>query len=182
MTWSVTTPPTDEPIALEEAKLYLRVDGSEEDLLIATLITAARQSIESSCERALMPQVWTERQATFPAAVELRGGLVDTVNSVKYVDADGVVQTLDSAAYKVSFNTSTPTVLPVGKWPAGTDIEVEYSLGYPDAMTVPAAIRAAMLIMVADMYAHREVSLVGLRITENSAVFRLLFPYKRVRP
>lgn len=182
MTWSVTTPPTEEPVTIDEAKAYLRADGNEDDALIGSLITAARQSVESSCERALMPQVWTERQPAFPAAIELRGGLVDTVNSVKYLDAAGEQQTLDEAAYRVSSNTSTPTLLPVTNWPAGTDIEVEYSLGYPDAATVPAALRAAMLIMVADMYANREISLVGPQITQNRTVFRLLFPYKRVRP
>ncbi len=182
MTWSVKTPPADEPVSLEEAKLYLRADGTEEDLLIGSLITAARQSVENSCERALMPQVWTERQETFPVALELRGGLIDAVTSVKYTDADGVVQTLDPSAYRVSLNTSNPTLVPSTKWPTGTDVEVEYGVGYPDAATVPAAIRAAMLIMVADMYANREVSLVGLKISENRAVFRLLFPYKRVRP
>lgn len=129
-----------------------------------------------------MPQVWTERQSTFPPAIELRGGLVDSVTSVKYIDADGVQQTLDSAAYRISFNTSTPTLVSTAGWPIGTDVEVEYGLGYPDASTVPAAIRAAILIMVADMYANREVSLVGQNITQNRAVFRLLFPYKRVRP
>jgi uncharacterized phiE125 gp8 family phage protein len=182
MTWSVTTPPTEEPVTIDEAKAYLRADGNEDDALIGSLITAARESVESSCERALMPQVWTERQVTFPAGIELRGGLVDEVTSVKYLDANGVQQTLDPTAYRLSFNTSTPTLVPVSTWPVGTNVEVEYSLGYPEAATVPAAIRAAILIMVADMYANREISLAGSQFTQNRTVFRLLFPYKRVRP
>ena len=33
----------DEPVSLQEAKTYLRIDGEEEDSLLATLISAARQ-------------------------------------------------------------------------------------------------------------------------------------------
>ena len=34
--------PTQEPVALEEIKEYLRIDGDDEDVLLASLITAAR--------------------------------------------------------------------------------------------------------------------------------------------
>lgn len=89
MTWSVTTPPADEPVTLDEAKLHLRVDDAASDTLVEALIQAAREHVEAVCERALMPQVWTERQDSFPAVLALRGGMVSAVSSVKYVDADG---------------------------------------------------------------------------------------------
>ena len=41
------TEPVNEPVTLVEAKAYLRVDTTDEDTLIATLITAARQWVES---------------------------------------------------------------------------------------------------------------------------------------
>ena len=34
--------PTQEPVALEEIKEYLRIDGDDEDVLLTSLITAAR--------------------------------------------------------------------------------------------------------------------------------------------
>ena len=42
MSWSVTTPPTDEPVTLDEAKLHLRADDTTDDTLITALIQAAR--------------------------------------------------------------------------------------------------------------------------------------------
>lgn len=44
----------------------------------------------------------------------------------------------------------------------------------------PAALRAAILLLVGDLYANREASVEGL--SENPAVDRLVFPYRRVLP
>ncbi len=49
----------DEPVNLEEVKAYLRIDGEEEDNLLATLISVAK----SHCEDYL--------QASLPAEIPL---------------------------------------------------------------------------------------------------------------
>ena len=36
----------DEPVSLQEVKIYLRIDGEEEDSLLADLLAAARQHAE----------------------------------------------------------------------------------------------------------------------------------------
>lgn len=58
--WSieVITKPTSEPVTVQEAADFLRLDGytpSEHDL-IGSLITAARRQVELLCNRSLMPQ------------------------------------------------------------------------------------------------------------------------------
>lgn len=47
---------------------------------------------------------------------------------------------------------------------------------------VPAALRAAVLLLTADLYANREAGITGVSVAENPAVDRLLFPYRRVLP
>jgi uncharacterized phiE125 gp8 family phage protein len=42
----LVTAPTSEPVALEDAKLWLRIDGDDEDSLILSLISSARQKAE----------------------------------------------------------------------------------------------------------------------------------------
>ena len=43
----ITSEPATEPVSLAEAKLYLRVDSSDEDDLITSMIVSARQMIEN---------------------------------------------------------------------------------------------------------------------------------------
>ena len=54
-------------------------------------------------------------------------------------------------------------------------------MGYADADSVPAALKAAILLIVGDLYANRE-AMVDAKLVENRAVSRLLFPYKRIVP
>lgn len=187
MTWSVTTAPTGEPITLDAAKAHLYVIGTADNDLITALITAARQHVEAVCERAILSQGWLERQSSFPAVIELRGGLVTAVASVKYVDTDGALQTLAPSAYVVDLTTQPATISPAydTPWPEVREglgaVQVAYTVGYP-ADAVPAALTAAMLLIVGDLYANREASIVGTIRTDNPTVNRLLFPYKRIRP
>ncbi len=53
MRLSIVTPPEIEPVSLEEAKLYLRVDTGDENELITSLIKAARIMVEKETHRAL---------------------------------------------------------------------------------------------------------------------------------
>jgi uncharacterized phiE125 gp8 family phage protein len=187
MSWSVTTPPTEEPVSLEEARQHLRADAGSEDALIEALIQAAREHVEAVCERALMPQTWTERQAAFPLVLELRGGCVRSVTAVRYVDGNGEEQTLPTCAYITDPTTEPATVRPAygTSWPTARTqhgaVSVEYAVGYTDAASVPAALRAAVLLIVGDLYANREAT-IDQKYVENRAVSRLMWPFKRVLP
>lgn len=200
MAWSVTTAPVPEPVTLADAKLHLRIDSTDDDTLITALIKAARENVEASCERALMPQSWTERLDSFPQRgycgpvvrpfddrIYLRGGVVSAVTSVKYIDVDGVEQTLDPLAYVANLTAEPATIAPVygTSWPATRDehgsVSVLYAVGYTDADAVPASLKAAILLIVGDLYANRTKQQ-DVELFDNRAVSRLLFPYKRVLP
>jgi uncharacterized phiE125 gp8 family phage protein len=204
MTWSVTTPPTGEPITLAEAKTHLRVDAdaAAEDALISGLITAARQHVEDVCERAVLLQSWTLRLDAFPRVclgdvrasergddrIFLPGGLVSEVTSVKYTDSDGIEQTLGTGAYIANLPSDPARISPAYgiDWPTARkqreSVTVVYKVGYADAASVPAALKAAMLLIVGDLYANREASVAGQPLTDNRALARLLLPYKRIEP
>ena len=54
MPLQLVTPPAGVPISLAEAKLHLRVDGGDDDPLICSLISAARQAAETITGRQLI--------------------------------------------------------------------------------------------------------------------------------
>ncbi|MGD9610278.1 MAG: head-tail connector protein [Desulfovibrionaceae bacterium] len=49
-----------EPITLEQAKLYCRIDNDVEDSLVAALIVAAREAAEARCGRGMSVEDWPE--------------------------------------------------------------------------------------------------------------------------
>lgn len=76
---------------------------------------------------------------------------------------------------------------PGGAWPvalssAARAVQVTAEVGYADAASVPAAIKAALLEMVEDMYRNRGTIIVGTNYAETPVVQRLLRPHKRIVP
>jgi Phage gp6-like head-tail connector protein len=63
----VVTPPSEEPVSLSEAKLHLRVDASNDDTLIQSLISAVRQHAEAITWRSLCTQTLMLVMDQFPA-------------------------------------------------------------------------------------------------------------------
>lgn len=174
----ITTP--IEPITLAEAKLHLRVDDTAEDALITALISAARETCEDRIEGTIPVTVWRLTLDAFPDAIKLPRGPVASVESVKYLDAAGVEQTLSPMDYVVDTVSSPGYIVPAfGKaWPETRDqinaVEVEYTAG---SATPPPAVKAWMLLAVGDMYAHREASSDKPTVAHGFAD-RLLDPFK----
>ncbi len=44
---------------------------------------------------------------------------------------------------------------------------------------IPAAIKAAALLMIGDLYEHRESQVIGQGVIENPAARNLLYPYRK---
>lgn len=167
------TPPAVEPVSVSEAKAHLRVDISDDDSYISTLITAAREWCEQYVDRTLINTQWTMRLDSFPYEIELprppiaMSGTATAV-SLTYTLGDDSTATLSTTAYRVDRN-STPGVvrqLRAGTWPANLDdynaVAVTWWAGYGASGTsVPAAIRHAILMLVGHWYESRSSVLTG---------------------
>ena len=174
-----TTTPT-EPVTLAEAKLHLRVDGTDEDALIGGLISAAREACEDRIEGTVPVTSWKLTLDTFTDAIKLPRGPVASVASVKYLDANGVEQTLSPADYLVDTVSTPGYIVPAyGKeWPTTRDqinaVTVDYTAGNA---TPTHALKAWMLLAIGEMYANREASSERPAVAHGFAD-RLLDPFR----
>ena len=86
----LTSGPAIEPVTLAEAKAHLRVDGSAEDTLIASLIITSRLHIEAALGLALITQSWSYFLDAWPPGNQLALPLrpVQSIAAVKLYAAD----------------------------------------------------------------------------------------------
>lgn len=178
MVWKVTTAPDGEPITLEEAKLHLHIDSDERDEEIIGLIEAAREFVELTCNRALLPQSWLVTLAQFPCGeIPLPGGNVTQVASVKYYDTDNVLQTLATSEY-FTLLTEPAKLAPDEEWPYTYSrpdaVQIAIDVGYANADSVPGPIKSAIKLHVELLFDRP----VGEKATAlEKARDALLFPY-----
>lgn len=170
--------PTTEPVSVADAKKQLELAPSytAHDQHLATLITAARQYVENHTGIACMTQTWdlvTDRLPCSDEPVYLPKYPVASITSIKYYDTSGVQQTWSSANYVLSTGRNPCTVrLGYGKtWPTyrlqADGIAVRFVAGYGATSTAaPAALRQAILLLVAHWFEQRTPAIVGA-VTAN---------------
>lgn len=174
--WSarLVTPPTVEPITLDEAKLHLRVSHTDEDALIAGWTAAAREEAERFQGRAYLTQTWRLVLDSWPPGrvIRLPRPPLARVVSIAYTDAVGVDHTLDPSLYVVdAYSEPGRIVLRDGAlWPSdelapAAGIRIEFEAGYVSQNEVPGTVKAAILLLVAHMYEFREPVVVGKTVS-----------------
>jgi uncharacterized phiE125 gp8 family phage protein len=186
---SLFTAATAEPIGLEEAKVHLRVDGSDSDTYINTLIVAARKHVENVTRRRLVQQTWDYTLAEFPYGdICLPIMPVSSVTSVSYVDGDGATQAFTTYTL-IKDGPRARVVLDYGvSWPTtrvhGNAVTVRFVAGYdpttdsPQDLSgnVPGDLKAAIKLIIGDLYENRE-STTPLKIEQLPAVTMLMSSY-----
>lgn len=153
---TLATPPAAEPLTLNEAKLYLRVDGSTEDDSITSLITAARMAAEQYLRRSLITQSWVLAYDDYLlSATYMPMGPVQSVASVTLVARDGGTTTLDSSTY---YLTARKDMLIFDATPFSHQVEIAYVAGFGNAANVPSPIKQGLYLHLAALYANRSGS------------------------
>jgi uncharacterized phiE125 gp8 family phage protein len=162
MAIKLKTEPDNEPVTLEEAKLHCRVDTDDDDDLIGSLITAAREYCEGFQNRAYVSQVWELWLDGFPATpFDIPKPPLLSIDSIKYYDTDNTEYDFDDY---YADTESTPGRLELNyleSWPSVTlrDINgvcITFTAGYGDADDVPQSVKQAILLLVGHWYENRE--------------------------
>lgn len=111
-----------------------------------------------------------------------------SITSIKYLDADGVQQTLDPSVYEFDAASFPPRAKPVyGQlWPATrvatfNSVAVRFVAGYTSVNLVPSVIKLGILQMIGHWYSNRESVAVGvgLNVADIPQTARsLLWPFR----
>jgi uncharacterized phiE125 gp8 family phage protein len=101
----VTVAPASEPITLTEAKAWLKVDGTDDDALLTSLITAARIACENYAGLSFITQTRTVKLDRFCGDVILPYGPVASVTSVAYKKEDDTDGTINSSDYTLDIQS-----------------------------------------------------------------------------
>ena len=172
-----STAPDEAVVSTEDAKLFLRVDADTEDDLIDEFVSAATKQIQTALGQQLVTATYDGYLNAFPAEsyIEIPRSPLTEVESVKYYDAAGDLQTWSSDNYSVD-TTRRPGRINLGygvSWPTTYAIPnavvVSFSCGYGEASDVPENIVLAMKRLIHEYYQNR-----GPTGEMPSQVYRLL--------
>jgi len=183
MSLQLTTPPSLEPVTLEDAKAHLKLDTADDDALIERLIAAARARAEWHTGRAFVTQSWMLWSDCWAERVEIPLPPLQAVTSVTVFAPDGAATAVDPSAYtvdgasqpaRIAFHCIAPIALR-----AINAVAIAFDAGYgATADDVPAPVREAILEIVAELYVHRgdgpeEISLSAQALLAPYRIFNL---------
>lgn len=184
---TATSEPSEVGIDLEELKSQLAITGTADDARLTRLAIAALTFTERYINRAFLKRTYLYKLPMFGSS--MRGELDDfwfepigslerktpiivlpypplvQVNSVKYYDEAGVLQTISSSNYQVDTASEPGRIAPVYgyTWPTPGvrlhPIEIEYVAGYGDVFgSVPVDLRHAVMMLVGHLNENRETT------------------------
>ena len=168
----LNTAATSEPIAQSEAKLFLKVDTSDDDALIGTIISSAREYVENFTGYQLLSATWIQYLDRFPnnnTAIELLMNPVSAITHVKYYDSDNVEQTWASSNYDTDLNGKPARITLASNvtFPTVYDrtnaIEIKFVAGYAStsATGFPKQLLNAMYLIIGHLYENRQEVIIG---------------------
>lgn len=170
----IVSGPAAEPLTLDEAKTFLRIEHAADDALIARAITAARQTLEKHLRIVLLAQSLRYVTGRVTALVALPMGPAQQVTLAETLTDDGVATTIANGLYR-------PTIDGFGvlfdQAPAARALRITYNAYYAtSAAAVPAALKQGMLHHVASLVQARDGS-----ATLPAASLQLYYPFRQVR-
>lgn len=182
MSLELVTPPTAEPVTVDEVKTHLRIDNDAEDVYIGLLISAARGYAETYLRRQLCTATWKLRMDCFPCgAIQVPLPPLQSVTTLAFTDSSGSPATLTENTHFTKDIYSEPArIVPAyGRtWPATygvpNAVTLTFVAGYGDATAVPPEIRYGILLLVAEMYDKREPTVTGSIIANVPVINTLL--------
>lgn len=182
-----TAAPSVTPVSLTEVKAHCRVEGTDSDAVLTALLNAAVDHLDGwtgILGRCMVTQTWRQDFSGF-GCMRLPLWPVASISTVTYYDADNAQQTLSTDVYTLRSDALGAYVdlKPDQSWPgvyARPDaVSVTFIAGQA-AADVPAALKAAILLLTSHWNENREAVSEGSMSPLPFGVSALIAPYRRV--
>lgn len=172
-------------VTLAEAKAHLNITGIYDDTMISSLCVAASQLCEQWTWRAFVDSNFLLYLSDTPIEFYICKCPINTITSVKYYNTSEVLTTLVLGTDYIIGLESEPAVLRFLTQPNLSTkkiypVVIEMNSGWVNEATVPAVIKQAILICVANMYEMRTDNIVGVSSTEIPLPSQMLLANQRV--
>ena len=184
MALEIVSEPGYEPVSLAEAREWVRLesDDTANTAVLRLILKAMREDAENLTGRAFISRQYRLSLASWPIdsrwghRISLPFPPLISVDTLKYYDTDGVLQTLASDQYEVHDEAEPAFILPAYqvRWPSIRSrpdaVQVTFTAGYyagsPDAeadaqAVIPASLRLWMQTKLATLFKHREQLVTG---------------------
>lgn len=178
------TSPSFEPVSLLEARRWLRLEDADtaNTPVLNVLIKAVREEAENLTHRAFVSRQYRLNLGAYPAdswygwRIELPFPPLISVDAFKYIDTDGVLQTLSTTLYETHDEVEPAFIIPAYQqvWPATRSrpdgVQITFTAGYAPGSpsdeaanqdVLPANLRLWMQSKLATMFEQREQLMAG---------------------
>lgn len=179
--YQLVTGPTEFAITDTQMEAHARAAGQPVEQY-QPYVRAAEAFVEQITGRKLVTQTWQCFLDDWPQSdrIALPFGKLQSVTHVKYTDTTGTQATLASSSWEIS-TARDPGVLALSynqSWPSTTlrvldPIEIQFTCGWTTAADVPYDIQAAILLIAAHLYEHREDVVLGNSASVESKALEL---------
>lgn len=161
--YTVTVPATEQPVALAEAKDFMLITSTAQDVLITSLIKAATKQIENYTNQVFVVRtfmgefstLFTSNTETYPW-VKVRRAPLNTITTVQissggsFIDESFQIKKPAHGFARILLDDFSTTIDKI-PYP----LQIEFSAGYGDASDVPEDIKLAIKELVNFMFRNR---------------------------
>ena len=164
-------------MTLEEAKAYLRLNGSGEDVLLGRMVETATTLCEAFTGTVLVRREFVE---TVPAGCtwqRLMHAPVVAITAVEAVSADGEAEALPADAYAIDIDATGAGWVRLARAGGAARLRVTARAGLAEAAAdIPAPLAQGVVLLAAHLFDRRETP--GAPPAAIAALWR---PWRRMR-
>jgi uncharacterized phiE125 gp8 family phage protein len=160
-----------EPIELDAAKRFLRIDGTTQDDDVRLLISAARRDLEQTTGQRLIEQTVRLHADSFADLAHLPIGPVTAIVDISCPNGAETTSVDLDTVYLTGLGLERGIdIVPGYRWPSRgrARIVVDLKVGYgPTGAAVPANLRHALLAMIRGKFDDRAVDIEPLIVNDR---------------